>query len=426
MIVIMMTVFCGWGCVIEVVYSRIKIKSLTCEKSVMISIALAGKPNSGKSTFFKAATMADVEIANYPFTTIDANHGIAHLRVECPCKELQLDDCRSCRDGVRFLPLELIDVAGLVPDAHKGRGLGNAFLDHLSRADAIIHVIDASGMTDIEGNPIGRGEHDPLEDIGFLEREIDMWILGILQRNWKRISKKGGIERIPIERIIAEQLGGVGVDERDVRIALSRLELGEKPETWSEDELLRVVEEIRRLKKPIIIAANKVDIAPEENIKKLEELDRDVIFLSSAAELALMTAAKTGAITYLPGDRGFRVIGRGLSEAQRRALERLESFVERNNGTGLQECINRVVFDLLEKIVVYPVEDENRCSDKNGRVLPDAFIVDRSCTTRELAYKVHTEIGDSFLFGIDARTRMRIGERHVLKDGDVIKIASVK
>ncbi len=392
----------------------------------MISIALAGKPNSGKSTFFKAATMAEVEIANYPFTTIDANHGIAHLRIECSCQELNISGCKSCFDGVRFVPVELIDVAGLVPDAHKGRGLGNEFLGHLSRAHAIIHVVDASGETDIEGNPVGIGEHDPLEDVGFLEREIDMWILGILQRNWQRISKRGGVEKIPIERIIADQLGGVGVDEKQVKTALLGLDLGDKPNAWGKDELLDLVREIRRLEKPMLIAANKVDIAPEENIRRLEELDCDVVFLSSAAELALRTAASTNVISYLPGDTGFTVTGTELSEAQRKGLKKLEEFIETNHGTGLQECINRVVFDLLDKMVVYPVEDENKCSDSDGRVLPDAFIVDRYCTTRDLAYKVHTDIGKGFLFGIDARTKMRVGEKHVLGDGDVVKIVSVK
>lgn len=392
----------------------------------MISIALAGKPNSGKSTFFKAATMAEVEIANYPFTTIDANQGIAYLRVECPCKELNVSGCESCSDGVRFVPVELIDVAGLVPDAHKGRGLGNAFLDHLSRAQAIIHVIDASGGTDIEGNPVGIGEHDPLEDIGFLEGEIDMWIFGILHRNWQRISKRVGVEKISIERIIADQLGGVGVDEKQVKTAILGLDLGDKPSTWGEDELLRLVRDIRRVNKPMLIVANKVDIAPEENIRRLEELDCDVVFLSSAAELALRTAASTNVISYLPGDTEFTVIGTGLSEAQRKGLEMLEEFIKKNNGTGLHGCIERVVFDLLDKMVVYPVEDENKCSDSDGRVLPDAFIVDRSCTTRELAYMVHTDIGEGFLFGIDAMTRMRVGEKHVLGDGDVVKIVSVK
>ncbi len=189
-----------------------------------VSIALAGKPNSGKSTFFKAATLASVEIANYPFTTIDANHGVAYARTPCPCRELKID-CGNCRDGVRFVPIGLIDVAGLVPDAHKGRGLGNAFLDNLRQAKAIIHVIDASGGTDIEGNPIEPGSHDPLDDIKFLEYEITMWIFGILKRNWERLAKRVQAEGLKIEDTIAEQLEGAGILDSHVRSVMTKLKL---------------------------------------------------------------------------------------------------------------------------------------------------------------------------------------------------------
>jgi len=393
----------------------------------MISIALAGKPNSGKSTFFKAATLSDVEIANYPFTTIDANHGIAYLRVECPCQKLHIQHCTSCVNGVRFVPIQLVDVAGLVPDAHLGRGLGNEFLDELSRVDLIIHVVDASGGTDIVGNPINIGEHNPVEDIAFLEREIDMWIFNILHRNWHRISRKTEVENLAIEHAIAEQLGGIRVDDRQVRAALSRLDIQtNKPSNWSDDELKGLITEIRKMNKPIIIAANKTDVAPEENIKQLKSVDCGAFFVSSAAELALRMAAKKDIITYLPGDKDFTINSTNLNKAQEKGLEQLKRFVRQNNGTGVQECINNAVFDVLGQIVVYPVEDENKYSDKNGRVLPDAFVVGSNCTARELAYMVHTDIGKSFLFGIDAKSKMRISDKHQLKNGDVIKIVSTK
>jgi hypothetical protein len=393
----------------------------------MISIAVAGKPNSGKSTFFKAATMAEVEIANYPFTTINANHGVAYLRVECPCQELKLQNCTACSKGDRFVPVELIDVAGLVPDAHKGRGLGNEFLDNLSRAQVIIHVVDASGGTDIEGNLIGVGKHDPLEDIEFLEKEIDMWIFNILHRNWQRISRKAGAENLSADQIIAEQLGGIGVNE--VQVKKSRLNLGlpaDKPHNWSEEKLMRLVSEIRKINKPIIVAANKMDIAPKEKIEHLKQLNNKVIFISGAAELALKMAAKKNVIKYVPGEEDFTITDTQLSDAQRAGLEKLKTFLKENHGTGVQECINMAVFDVLEKIVVYPVEDENKYTDKNRRVLPDAFVVENTCTARDLAYKVHTDIGKGFLFGIDAKSKMRVGDKHQLKNNDVIKIVSTK
>lgn len=369
--------------------------------------------------------MAEVEIANYPFTTIDANHGVAFLRTSCPCGELGLENC-SCMEGNRFVPVELIDVAGLVPDAYKGRGLGNEFLSHLSRAQVLIHVVDASGGTDIEGNPVDPGTHDPLEDIAFLEREIDMWILGILKRNWQRVSRKAGAENLTAEQIIAEQLGGIGVSETQVKHALKILNLSGKLQNWSEEDLRMFVSEIRKLNKPIIIAANKTDVAPLENIRRLRQHHEDVIPISAAAELALKMAANNHIIKYLPGDADFTVINRNLSAAQRKGLEKLKTFLRENHGTGVQQCINRAVLEVLRHIVVYPVEDEHKCTDKQGRVLPDAFIVEDTCTARQLAYIVHTDIGEGFLFAVDAKNRMRVGEKHQLKHGDVIKIVSTK
>jgi ribosome-binding ATPase YchF (GTP1/OBG family) len=88
----------------------------------MLSIALAGKPNAGKSTFYKAATESDVDVGNYPFTTIDPNRGMSYVRTECPCLDRdERCDSEHCRDGKRYVPVELLDVAGLVPGAHEGR-----------------------------------------------------------------------------------------------------------------------------------------------------------------------------------------------------------------------------------------------------------------------------------------------------------------
>ncbi len=386
-----------------------------------VSLALAGKPNAGKSTFFKASTLANVEIASYPFTTIDANHGVAYVRTTCPCKELKLN-CGNCRDGARFVPVEIIDVAGLVPDAHKGRGLGNAFLDNLRQAKAIIHVVDASGGTDIEGNIVELGSHDPLEDIEFFEREITMWIFGILKRNWSRLIRKIQSNPSKIESIIAEQLEGAGVNESHVKMALSRLELP-RPASWKDEHLVQLSDLLREESKPLIIAANKIDKAPEEYVEKLVKIG--AIPVSAAAEEALRLADKSGAIKYLPGDADFEEAS-DLSEQQRKALFRLRSLLKKYGGTGVQRCINEAVFNLLDMIVVYPVEDENKFTDKKGRVLPDAFLLKRGSTPKDLAYMVHTDIGKGFLYAIDARTKMRMSEKQELKNGDIVKIVAVK
>ncbi|MCX9080933.1 MAG: redox-regulated ATPase YchF [Candidatus Methanoperedens sp.] len=388
-----------------------------------ISIALAGKPNSGKSTFFKAATLANVEIANYPFTTIDANHGVAYVRTACPCREFNLD-CGNCREGVRFVPIEIIDVAGLVPDAHKGRGLGNEFLDNLRQAKAIIHVIDASGTTDIEGNPVAAGSHDPLDDIEFLEHEITMWMAGILNRNWERLSKKVNAEGLKIEETIASQLEGAGITEAHVRTILSRIRLPrDKPQVWTQEQIIELSDMLRAESKPFIIAANKIDIASQENIEHL--LKKGAIPVSGATEVVLRLADKSGAVKYIPGDADF-VESQNLSDAQKQALAKIRLLMKNNGGTGIQKCINETVFKLLDLIVVYPVEDENKFTDKKGNILPDAFLMKKGSTPKDLAFMVHTDIGKSFLFAVDARTRMRLGEKHELKNGDIVKIVSVK
>lgn len=389
-----------------------------------MTIGLAGKPNAGKSTFFKAATMADVEIANYPFTTINANKGVTYVRAECPCLA-RSKRCGHCVEGIRYVPIELIDVAGLVPDAHQGRGLGNTFLDDLRQAQAIIHVIDASGGTDIEGNPVDIGDHDPLEDIDFLNRELTMWIHSIIMRNWTKLSRKIQAEGLSIEHILADQLVGAGVDEHHISRALNECKFDRSHLTkWTDDDIIRFCDVIRIMSKPMIIAANKADVAPPENVSDLLALDQMVVSTSAAAELVLRSASKGKAIKYEPGDNDFTILSGELSPAQKKGLESVRTLIHKMDGTGIQRCINSAVFELLDLIIVYPVEDEGKWTDKNDRMLPDAFLMKKGSTAHDLAYRVHSDIGDRFLYAVDARTKMRLGEKHELNDGDVVKIVS--
>ncbi len=386
----------------------------------MIEIGLAGKPNAGKSTFFKAATLADVEIANYPFTTIEPNVGVAHVRVKCVCRELDIE-CGNCIDGWRFIPIKLIDVAGLVPEAHKGRGLGNEFLDNLRQSEAIIHVVDASGSTDLEGNEVGVGEHDPTEDVAFLYHELDMWIYGILKRNWDKISRRIHMEKRDPVRYITEQLAGLGFKEWQVKEAMGII--GKDVLNFSDGDLKLFATELRKRRMGMVIAANKVDKAPKELVDKLLNLDEIVIPTSAALELTLRIAAKNGYIKYLPGDDDFEII-KELNEKQRKALEMIRDFMKKYGGTGVQKALNSVVFDLLDYIVVYPVEDENKYTDTKGNILPDAMLVKKGTTARELAYLIHTDIGKHFIYAVDAKKKMRISEDYELQHNDVIKIVS--
>ncbi|WP_297074216.1 redox-regulated ATPase YchF [Thermococcus sp.] len=394
-----------------------------------MEIGVVGKPNVGKSTFFSAATLVDVDIANYPFTTIDANVGVTYAITEHPCKEL---GCKpnpqnyEYRNGKALIPIKIIDVAGLVPGAHEGRGLGNKFLDDLRMASALIHVIDATGKTDAEGQPTDY--HDPVEDIEFLEMEIDYWIFGILRKGWEKFAKRIKLQHMKLEQAIADHLSGIGVGEEDVWEAIHRVGLSSDPTKWSDEDLMAFVRELRKINKPIIIAANKADAASDKEIKRLiregEKRGYIVVPTSAAAELTLRKAAKAGFIDYIPGSSDFRVLKK-MNPRQEKALELIrEKVLNRFGSTGVQEGINRAVFELLNLIPVYPVQDENKLTDQFGNVLPHVYLLPKGSTPRDLAYKVHTDLGKTFLYAVNAKTKRRVGEDYELQFNDIVKIVA--
>lgn len=374
-----------------------------------------------------------MEIANYPFTTIKPNKGIGYLRVPCVCKEFGVKDNpvnSSCIDFVRLIPVELVDCAGLVPDAWQGRGLGNQFLDEIRRADALIHVVDAAGATDVEGRLVKPGSHDPVEDVRFLEKEITMWMAQILRRDWLRLARTVESGSKDLVATLEERLSGLAVKRNHILEALKKTDLKpEKPTSWSDKDFLNFMDALRRSSKPMLIAANKIDLpTAEENVARLKELGYVVIPCCAEAELALRRAAEKGLIEYKPGDNDFRpLMPEKMSKVQNDALSLIrERILRRYGNAGVQEAVNMAFFRLLDAIVVYTVEDIEKLTDHYGRVLPDARIIPRGTTARELAYIIHTELGEGFIYAVEARDKRRLGEDHVLEDRNVISIVSAK
>lgn len=390
----------------------------------MLSVALAGKPNAGKSTFYKAATMADVDVGNYPFTTIDANRGVSHVRTECPCLE-RAERCgdEHCRDGKRYVPIELLDVAGLVPGAHEGRGLGNQFLDELSNADVICNVVDASGGTNEEGEPVEIGEHDPVEDVDFVEEEMDLWLASIVDRNWESIERQSRSPDFDIDESLSEMLTGIGATELDVARALRDLDYPSDPREWTDDDREALARDIRARTKPIVVVANKADVAPEGNVERLMEAAEYVVPATADGELALRNGAEAGVVEYDPGDDDFEIVG-DLSDQQEAGLEQIRTVMDEWGGTGVQQSLNTAVYDLLDMITAYPVQNETKWTDATGNVLPDAHLLGRGSTPEDLAYAVHSDIGDNYLHAVDAKSDRRISDEHELAEGDVVKIVS--
>jgi ribosome-binding ATPase len=394
-------------------------------------IGLIGKANVGKSTFFNAATELMAQAANYPFTTIKPNLGVGHARVKCVCKEFGVQDNpvhSMCVDGNRFIPIKLIDVAGLVPEAHNGRGLGNKFLDDARQADVLIHVVDASASTDSEGKSVPLGAGDPLYDVKFVEDEFNLWLASIISRDWNKLAREAESQAQKLENMLSKRLTGLAIEETHIVKALEETGLRSKKATlWKEEDLFNFCKKLRASAKPILISANKADLPTAENIiTKLKSLGLDVIPCIAEAEILLRRATKKGFLHYLPGDNSFTIkSGVILNEPQKKALDAIYSLIAKYGSTGVQETINLACFKLLKLIVVYPVQDEIKLMDKKGNILPDAYLLTEGSTAKDLATAIHADIGRGFLYAIDARSKQRVGAEYKLKNNDVVKIVSV-
>ena len=392
-------------------------------------IGLVGKPSVGKSTFFKAATLAEVEIASYPFTTIKANHGVGYVKVDCIDKEFNTQ-CNPnhgfCINHNRFVPVDLMDVAGLVPGASEGKGLGNQFLDDLTKADVFIHIVDCSGTSNEEGKSIEEN-HDVSKDVKFLEDELNMWYFNILTKVWKSFSRKAEQEDISFSEAVAKQFSGLKVKEYQVKAVLLKLNFEGRPSQWKNNQLMAFASELRKETKPMILAANKVDLdRGKENYEKLKKDFPELIIIpcSADSELALREASKAGLIDYISGEKDFEIVGE-LNEKQKAALNKIKENVldKFSEGTGVQAILNAAIFELLEYIAIFPAS-ANKLGDSKGNILPDCFLLPPKSTALDFAFFLHTDFGNNFIKAIDAKTKRALGKQYELKHRDALEIVT--
>lgn len=398
-----------------------------------IRIGLIGKTNTGKTTFFNSATLQSAEVSSYPFTTKTPNTGIGHAITLCVCREFKVKDNprnSMCNEGWRIIPIELMDLPGLLKEAWMGKGLGNQFLSVAAQSDALLHIVDASGSVDADGKITEPGIGDPLADLGDIEEELVMWYLKLIESNRDKITRviKSGSQ---FPSALVEILRGIGVKENHVKASLIETKLDTKDfENWSFEDSKSFAWVLRDISKPTLIVANKMDLPNSaENFKRIRDQYTDMIAVpaSAEAELTLRRAEQKSYIKYVPGEERFEILDQAsLSETQKWALGYIRKEVlGEYMRTGVQFAINVAIFKLLKMNSVYPVYNSTKLVDKHDRILPDVYLLPSDSTVVDLAREVHSELAKGLLYAIDARNGLRLPADYVLKDRDILSIVSV-
>ena len=389
----------------------------------MIKVALIGKPNVGKSTLFSAITFSQAEIANYPFTTIKPNVGVGYVVTKCPHTELgRACNPREgrCLDGQRLVPVEIIDVPGLIRGASEGKGMGNEFLDYIREAEVILHVFDTSGRVNSDGLPTTE-DQEQWDDVVNIEREMTLWLTSRLYRDWDKFSRKADASSERPEKIFHERLASYGISEHQAAMLFSSASPPEKFSRWTIEDCERIVAEIFRRVKPIIRVGNRSDLSGEDKLRKFLDKDPGCSFVSGGYELLLEKATNMGFIS----DKGnsISLTGEG-NDKQKKALSDILRFYDNPIHKRIRDVLSNVVFNVMNYSVVFPVSDESSWTDGKGNILPDALLVPPGTNSLDLAYRIHTDIGKGFIRAIDCRKKMAVRKDHVVGSGDVIKIVS--
>jgi hypothetical protein len=397
-----------------------------------IKLGLIGKTNTGKTTFFNSATLSSEEISSYPFTTKKPVSGTAHAVTLCVHPEFKIQDNPNnskCVEGWRYIPIELIDLPGLIKDAWKGKGLGNQFLSIAAQSDALLHVVDASGGIDSTGKISEVGTGDPISDFADIEEELIMWYHKILEGNRDKVSKliRTGSD---ILDALTDLYRGIGVNKTHVKETLLATKLEEKDfDDYDMIDSKKFASHLRKISKPTLIVANKIDVeGADKNFARLQERYNDLIVIpaSGDSEFSLRRAEQKGLIKYSPGSEQFDIIKSDeLNEKQINALNFIEKgIMGEYMRTGVQFALNVAVFKLLKMNSIYPVADEKNLSDKKGRILPDLILLKDGATIKDLAKEIHSDLTKGLLYGKDLRYNLRLPVDYQLRDRDVVSLIS--
>ena len=399
-----------------------------------IKIGLIGKTNTGKTTFFNAATMAGGEVSTYPFTTKKPEKAIGNAITPCVHTEFSIKDNpknSKCIDGWRFIPIELIDLPGLIKDAWAGKGLGNQFLSVATQSDALLHVVDVSGSIDAAGRITEVGNGDPIADVSDIEEELIMWYLKLLEGNRDKISKLVNSE---VEQLVAisDVFRGIGVKESHVKEALKIASLEDKHfDNFDMHDSKKFAAHLRKISKPTLIVANKIDVpGADKNFDRLRERYVDTIIIPASAdsELSLRKAEQKGLIKYVPGSEQFEILQKDkLNKKQLDALDFItKGILGEYMRTGVQFAINVTVFKLLKMNSIYPVADPDKLSDHKGRILPDLILMKDGSTIEDLAREIHSDLTKGLLYAKDVRYGVRLPVTYQLRDRDIVSLVSAK
>ena len=399
---------------------------------MVIKIGIIGKTNTGKTTFFNSATLSSSEISTYPFTTKIPESSIANAITLCVHMEFNVQDepnNSKCTDGWRYVPVELIDLPGLIKDAWKGKGLGNQILSIAAQSDALLHVVDCSGSIDASGKITEAGTGDPVSDFADIEEELIMWYQKILEGNREKVSKNinSGTELVDA---FTDLYMGIGVKKNHVIQALKISKLEEKKfDDYDSQDTKQFAKILRKISKPTLIVANKIDVpGADKNFNRLRERYNEVITVPASAdsELTLRRAEQQQLIKYSPGSEQFDIIDlEKLNNKQKNALDFIKKdIMGEYMRTGVQFAINVTVFKLLKMNSIYPVANEETLSDKKGRVLPDLILVKEGATIKDLANEIHTGLSKGLLYGKDLRYNLRLPTHYQLRDRDVVSLVS--